>query len=174
MQPVVRVADCGMAEHDPREHLVEIVEDFGTAMLVTTSSDGTSHARPMAVQKVEEDGDLVFCTALDSPKVAELQTNPRVTVVLQSKTKYASLSGTATVDRNRARIHALWKEDWKIWFPDGPDDPNLCLLDVEVTAGEYWDNSGARGIRYMVNAAKAYVRGESPETSERENAKVTL
>jgi general stress protein 26 len=128
----------------------------------------------MAVQKVEDDGDVVFCTALDSGKIADLQIDPRVTVVFQGKTKYASLSGVATVDRDRARIHALWKEDWKIWFPAGKDDPNLCLVDVDVTSGEYWDNSGTRGIRYIVNAAKAYIRGDTPEERKDQNAKVSL
>ena len=163
-----------MADHDPRVHLMDLIKDFGTAMLATRSADGTVRARPMAVQEVKEDGDIVFCAGLDSPKVDELSQDPRVAVVLQGKTKYASLSGFASVDRNRARIHALWKEDWKIWFPDGPDDPNLCLIDVEITDGEYWDNSGARGVRYLVEAAKAYVKGESPKESDDQNAKVSL
>lgn len=163
-----------MAEQDPRAHLVDLIEDFSTAMLATRSADGTVHARPMAVQKVEGDGDLVFCAALDSKKIAELRQDSRVAVVFQGKTKYVSLSGTAKVDRDRARIHAMWKEDWKVWFPDGKDDPNLCLVDVSVTEGEYWDASGAQGIKYLFDAAKAYITGEAPKDSKDRNAKVAL
>jgi general stress protein 26 len=163
-----------MADDDPRVHLIDLIKDFGTAMLATRSADGTVRARPMAVQEVQADGDLVFCAGLDSAKIDELQKEPRVGVILQGKTKYASLSGTARIDRDRARIHALFKEDWKIWFPGGKDDPNLCLIHVDVTEGEYWDNSGARGVRYIVEAAKAYVKGESPKESKDQNAKVSL
>jgi general stress protein 26 len=163
-----------MADQDPRVHLIDLIKDFDTAMLATRCADGTVRARPMAVQEVKADGDLVFCAGLDSPKVLELQQDPRVAVILQGKTEYASLSGVASVDRNRARIHSMWKADWKIWFPDGPDDPNLCLIDIEITDGEYWDNSGARGVRYIVEAAKAYVKGDSPRESKDQNAKVSL
>jgi len=158
---------------DPRVHLTDLIKDFDTAMLATRGGDGHVRARPMAVQEVDEGGDLVFCAGLDSPKIDELRQDPRVAVILQGKTKYASLSGTATVDRDRERIHAMWKEDWKIWFPGGKDDPNLCLIDVQVTDGEYWDNSGARGVRYIVEAAKAYVKGESPQERD-QHAKVSL
>lgn len=163
-----------MAEQNPRAHLVELIEDFNTAMLATRSADGTLHARPMAVQKVEETGDVVFCAALDSAKIDELQQDARVAVLFQGKTKYVSLSGTAKVDRDRVRIHKLWKEDWKIWFPEGKDDPNLCLVDVDVTEGEFWDTSGAKGIRYMFDAAKAYVKGEAPPERRDQNAKIAL
>lgn len=163
-----------MANHDEREHLIDLIEDFDTAMLATMGADGTVHARPMAVQKVEENGDVVFCAGLDTPKIDELQRDPRVAVVFQGKSKYVSLSGTCTIDRDRARIHAMWKEDWKIWFPDGKDDPNLCLLDVHATEGEFWDASGARGLKYIFKAAKAYVTGEHPRESEDQNAKVSL
>jgi general stress protein 26 len=163
-----------MAEKDPRAHLIEMIEDFGTAMLVTSSADGTIHSRPMAVQQVKRDGGIVFCTALDSPKVEEMKADPRVAVIFQGKTQFVTVSGLVEIDRNRKRIHDLWKADWKVWFPDGPDDPNLCLLDVEPIEGEYWDNSGARGIRYVINAAKAVVQGKSPKETTENNAKVSL
>ena len=163
-----------MADQDPRVHLIDLIKDFDTAMLATRSDDGTVRARPMAVQEVNARGGLVFCAGLDSPKIDELHADPRVGVILQGKTKYASLSGNATIDRDRSRIHAMWKEDWKIWFPGGKNDPNLCLIDVDVTEGEYWDNSGARGVRYIVEAAKAYVSGDSPKEARDQNAKVSL
>jgi general stress protein 26 len=165
---------AGMADHDERAHLIELIEDFDIAMLATTGADGTVHARPMAVQKVEANGDLVFCTGLDTLTVEELHRDARVAVVFQGKTKYASLSGTCTIDRDRSRIHALWKEDWKVWFPEGKDDPNLCLLDVNATEGEFWDASGMKGIKYLFKAAKAYLTGEHPRESKDQNAKVAL
>jgi len=164
----------GMADHDEREHLLELIKDFDTAMLATTGADGTVHARPMAVQKVGPDGDLVFCAGLDTLKIEELRRDARVAVIFQGKTKYISLSGTCTIDRDRTRIHALWKEDWKIWFPGGKDDPNLCLLDVNATEGEFWDASGMKGIKYLFKAAKAYIKGEHPTESKDQNAKVAL
>lgn len=158
---------------DPREHLLEILADFDHAMLITRAPDGRLHGRPMDVAEVTPTGEVWFCTGLDSGKVAEIAAEPEVAVAMQGKTKYLSLSGRAHVSNDRARIRQLWKEDWKVWFPDGPDDPNLCLLGVEPSEGEWWDNSGSRGLKLAFKAIKAYMKGETPEIRD-ENERVEL
>jgi len=152
-----------MADEDPRQHLLDIVRDFDIAMFCTRDVDGLTHGRPMAIVDLEEDGDLVFCSGLDSTKIAEIEIDPRVTLMLQNSSKWVTLSGIAALDRDRGRIRRLWQDDWTRWFPDGPDDPNLCLIDVEVTGGEYWDSSATAGLRFAVNAAKGYVRDDAPD-----------
>ncbi len=165
------------SERDKREHLVSVIEDFDTAMLVTASAGGPIHGRPMGIAEVDGNGDLYFSTSIDSEKVRELEAEPRAAVVLQGKTKFASLSGTVRVFQDRATIDRLWKESWKIWFPEGKGDPKLALLRFDTTAGEYWDMSGARGITFLVKAAKAYVTGNGYAQdggSSDTNQKVTL
>jgi general stress protein 26 len=29
-------------------------------------------------------------------------------------------------------VRALWSEGFQVWFPDGPDSPNIALLAVDV------------------------------------------
>lgn len=58
------------------------------------------------------------------------------------------------------RTRRLWKEPHKVWFPKGPDDPDLVLLSVEPEIAEFWDVGGIKGLRYLFDAAKAYVTGE--------------
>jgi general stress protein 26 len=159
---------------DPREHLLEILEGFDTAMLITRSPDGRLHGRPMDVAEATATGELWFCTALDSGKVAEIDGEPEVSVVMQGKTKFLSLCGRARVSQDRARIERLWKPDWKIWFPDGPSDPNLCLIAVDPSEGQWWDNSGARGLKFAFEAVQAYVKGEAMPDQKEENARVKL
>lgn len=48
-------------------------------------------------------------------------------------------------------------------FPGGKDDPSIVLLRVDVTAGEYWDNSGTSGLKYLIEAGKALVTGDRPD-----------
>ena len=52
--------------------------------------------------------------------------------------------------------------------------PLLCLIRVDPTVGEYWDNSGSRGVKFVIDAAKAYLSGEAVVHREDENAKVKL
>ncbi len=157
-----------------REHLLSIVQEFDTGFLVTRTPGGDLRGRPMGVAQVQGDGSLFFCDSLKSEKHAELVADAHVVVAFQSKSKFASLSGVATVEKDRATIRRLWRETWKIWFPVGADDPDLCLIRVDPTVGEYWDNSGSRGVKFVIDAAKAYLSGEPVIPREEENAKVKL
>ncbi len=160
---------------DKRQHLISVIDDLDTGMLVTRAADGELRGRPMAIAEVREDGELYFCAGLQDPKVAEIEADPHVTVQLQGKTKWASISGTARVVIDRALVDRLWKESWRLWFPEGKDDPSLCFIAIDATEGEYWDNSGARGMRFAIEAAKAYLQGRTPDGAKMdENAKVSF
>jgi len=154
--------------------LYDLLKDFDTAMLVTQSADGHMHSRPMAVAEMRPDADAYFVTGIDSPKVAEINANPNVTLTFQSSNQFATLSGRGTIVRDQALIDRLYKEDWKIWFPKGKTDPSISMLKFSAQDGEYWDNSGVQGLKFVFEAAKAYVKGERPKEDEKQHAKVAL
>jgi general stress protein 26 len=157
-----------------RKRLFEMLRDFDTAMLLTHSADGAMHARPMAVAELQPNGDAYFAAQADSPKIAEIQADPRVVVTFQSRSQFASVAGRAELVRDRVLIEKLWSEAWRVWFPGGKDDPSLCLIWVAAETGEYWDNAGAQGIKYAFEAAKAYATGETPKLDRELHAKVNL
>jgi general stress protein 26 len=150
---------------NPKEHLKELLESFDTAMLITRCGE-LEHARPMAVAKVETHGDVTtiwFVTSRDAPKSDEIRNDSRVSATFQSGSRYVALSGTAELAADPAKIKELWKPTWKVWFPEGKDDPKLELIKVNVTDAEFWDNAGTKGIRYVFEAAKALMRHKTPE-----------
>jgi general stress protein 26 len=160
----------------PDTKLRELLDEFGVGMLVTRTADGSLRARPMALAEAEPDGTLWFATDRHSGKMDELDRDGHVVVTMQSKTKFVSLSGTARAVDDRAKLSQLWKVEWKVWFPGGKDDPNITLLRVDGTAGEYWDNSGASGLKYLIEAGKALLSGERPSVDDdpKVHAKVKL
>jgi general stress protein 26 len=157
-----------------QERLYDVIKDFDNAVLVTSASNGRCHARPMAVAEIREDGDIFFATSTDSPKIAEIAANPDVVVTFQGGKQFAAVSGRAEVVKDRNLIDHLWSEAWKVWFPEGKDDPTLCLIRVDGREGEYWDNAGMQGMKYAFEAAKAYVQGRTPAMDAKQNAKVRL
>ncbi|MBK6532914.1 MAG: pyridoxamine 5'-phosphate oxidase family protein [Deltaproteobacteria bacterium] len=40
-------------------------------------------------------------------------------------------------------------------FPEGKDDPNLCLVVLHPDEAEFWDMSGPKGIRYLSSSGRA-------------------
>lgn len=162
-----------MKDLDPRDHLYDVLEDFGVAMIVTHGIDGSMIARPMAIARIDRGGAMYFTTPVDSTKADEILADPHVTVVVQSKTQYAAVRGVAHLSLDRGLVHALWQESWRVWYPAGKDDPQIAIIVVEPHHGEFWDQTGAHGIRYVFEAAKAYLARRTPDDGE-QHAEVDL
>jgi len=160
----------------PYEKLQELTQDFDAAMLVTRTSEGQLRSRPMALAQVEPNGTLWFMTQRGSGKMEEITQDCDVNVSMQSTMKFVSISGTAANVSDRDKVAELWSEGFKAWFPGGKDDPDLVLLRVDGTTGEYWDNSGTSGIKYLIEAGKAYLSGTKPDVADDPeiHGKVTL
>ncbi|MEZ6137591.1 MAG: pyridoxamine 5'-phosphate oxidase family protein [Pirellulaceae bacterium] len=159
---------------DIKHKLIDLLQEFTTAMLVTRSDDGALDARPMAVALVEDEGQLWFVTDRQSGKVADLKRDSEVAITMQSSNRFVSLSGVATAIDDRVKLNELWRETWKIWFPDGKTSDSIIFIRVDPTRGEYWDNSGLNSVKYLLKAGTAYLQGEQPETDASLNAKVSL
>ena len=159
---------------DEREHLFKLLCRFDNAMLVTRGAAGRLHARPMAIAHISPGADAFFVTSLQSHKVAEIEADPRVLVTFQSGGAYASIIGGARVIHDRALIDRYWSDAWSMWFPEGKDDPDLCVIAVHADEGEYWDRAGADAVRFAFQAIKAAVAGTRPDNGRDQHAKVKL
>jgi general stress protein 26 len=138
-----------------------MLDSVESAMLVTRNPDGMLDARPMRVAEVDPAGPLWFMTARSSRKVCEIEKDSRVLLVYQDQSgQYLSIAGTARIVDDNIRTRRLWKEPYKIWFPKGADDPDLVLVSVEPEIAEFWDVAGLNRLRYLFDAARAYVTGD--------------
>ena len=153
--------------------LAELVADIEFAMLTTLHEDGSLRARPMAVPKNEFDGELWFFTKKDSPKVDEIEQEHQVCVSFArpDKQHYISMSGAAVVSRDRQKMEELWNPAYTAWFPEGLDDPQICLLNIKVSQAEYWDSPNSVVV-HLIGMAKAAVTGTPFHPGE--NEKVNL
>ncbi len=148
-------------DHDnPRVKLAELIQDIRVAMLTTFDPDGTPHVRPMWTQTLDPktfDGLLWFMTSEDSSIVPELSFKQDVllTYAAPDKNRYVAVTGTGHVKHDPAKAKELWNVHGKGWFPDGPDDPKLMLIKVEVESAEYWD--GPSNTSYILSLLKAVV-----------------
>ncbi len=160
--------------NERKEDFIEICRDFDNAMLVTQSENEELFARPMIIAQLDNDGDLWFATDRNSGKVDEILAHQAVCITMSNGSQFVSISGRAEVIGDQARIDELWSEAWRVWFPDGANDPNLVLLRVHASSGEFWSNAGTNQIKYAFEAAKAYLSGRRPETDDSQHARVKL
>lgn len=154
------------------EKLKEMLEGIDFCML-TTIDGGQLRSRPMSTQEFEFDGDLWFFTRDNTHKADEISKDPRVNVAYSKPddNRYVSVSGTAEIVKDRAKMEELWSPVLKAWFPDGLEDPNICLLKVAVEQAEYWDAPSSTIVQ-LFGMAKAIATGT--EMSYGENKKIDL
>lgn len=159
---------------DPKAHLVRLVKDFDNAMLITKNSSDQLRGRPMRIAKADVEQNLWFITSMDSAKIEELLRDPRACITMQKNGEYISLSGNVHVSNDKGGIEEIWKEAYRPWFPEGKDTPDLVLLKVDTTWGEYWDS--ASGEKTTMDFLKKMVGAEEKKstTMPEEHAKVTL
>jgi len=154
------------------EKLKELTEDIDFCMLTTTDG-GHLRSRPMSTQEFEFDGDLWFFSSDNTHKIEEIQKDNRVNVAYSKPddNKYVSISGRAEMVKDRAKIEELWSPVLKAWFPEGLDDPHLCLLKIAVEQAEYWDAPNSTIVQ-LIGFVKALATGQSADYGE--NEKITL
>ncbi|CAN5180503.1 pyridoxamine 5'-phosphate oxidase family protein [soil metagenome] len=158
-----------------RKKVFKMIESMDIGMFTTTQEDGSMRSRPMSVNHhVENNGDLWFFTYGSSHKVLEVNEMPQVNVSFADikNNSYVSLSGTAELVRDKAKIAELWKPELKAWFPEGKETPDIALLKVNSHMAEYWDGPSnmVAQLLMLVNAAT----GKSNTNSIGENKKVPL
>ena len=154
-------------------NLYDLVKNFEVTMLVTHQSK-EMHARPMVVARLDKTMDAFLITDNDSVKVKEIGENSQAMLSFQSAKQYATVKGVIAVSHDRALLETMWKETWKVWFPIGKSDPNIAILKFTAQEGEYWDNAGMLGLKYVYDAAKAYIVGERPHPDSSQHNKIKL
>ncbi len=147
---------------EAREKIGSLIKGIHICMMNTAGKDGSIDSRPMALQNTPFDGTLWFLTRGSSEKVDEVQQDRHVTLTFAepSDHKYVTLKGKATVSTDHAKVHELWNEMYKAWFPKGPEDPDISVLRVDVSDGDYWEASSSKVLFYAKYALAAVTGGK--------------
>ncbi|KAJ3285096.1 hypothetical protein HK104_009649 [Borealophlyctis nickersoniae] len=152
--------------------LLKLIDGIHTCMMTTRRPDGQLVSRAMTARSRQNGVDLWFISNNQSHKQEELEFDPHVNLAFykDGTREWVSISGTASLSRDQAKIKELWDEDLRAWFGDlndgvhtgGPEDPRIELILVRVHSAHYYlkDKSTPRVIYEVV---KGSVTGEVPD-----------
>jgi general stress protein 26 len=147
---------------DNTRTLDDVLDGLRFAMLTTESPGGLS-ARPLTL--MEQDGStLRFLVAQSSGWVDDVA-DVGVSFADPQHNTYVALTGAARLSLDRATIERLWNPMAKAFF-DGPSDPDLAVLEVEVSTGEWWDGPSGRAGQAlaMLRAVVAHDEGKAGDS----------
>jgi len=153
------------------DQLYKHIDDIEIAMMTTRRPDGHLESRAMATQARAAGADLWFVTLEDTQKLRDLGDDPHVNLsYYKDRTReWISVSGTAVITRDRAKIHELYRSDWRAWFPKGNDprhgtndDPRMVLIGVTVHAAVFLEVNKPQPV-VLFEVAKGWLTGSTPE-----------
>jgi general stress protein 26 len=147
-------------ELDAREaaaRLRSLIGDRPVAMVTATDRRFMPASRPLLTQQLDDDGVLWFFAPSDGSLALDIETNPRVSATYSDPGRgvYVSLSGYARLIYDPDRIFALWDSRVEAWFTEGPLDPRLAMLRIDIDHAEYWDERSRKRIRLFALAHAA-------------------
>ncbi len=154
--------------------LYDHIDEIEIAMMTTRRDDGHLQSRAMATQKRAEGADLWFVTSDGTQKLRDLAADPHTNLsYYKDRTReWISVSGIATVTRDRQKIHELYAPDWRAWFPDEgdprhgtKDDPRLVLIGVDVHAAMFLEVNKPQPV-VLFEVIKGWVTGTAPDIGE--------
>jgi len=156
------------------EKFYAAIESIDTAMMTTRRADGHLRSRAMANQKHAGGADLWFVTSEGSDKLADLAHDAHINLSYyqNSSREWISVSGIATISRDRATIRELYAPDWKMWFSEGgdprhgtPDDPRMVLIGITIHAAEFLEVDKPKPV-VLFELVKGWLTGERVEPGE--------
>jgi general stress protein 26 len=148
----------------------DLMKKIGFAMLVT--HDGNKlRARPMSAYLERDENAIYFLTDARRHKDEEIARNPGVNLSFAnaSDQKYVSITGTAVVSNDRAKIRELFSTPAKAWWSSA-EDPDIRVLKITPDDAEFWDSPGS--VISYVKMAAAAMTGSRPNLGD--NRKVAL
>jgi general stress protein 26 len=156
------------------ETLYTQIDEIEIAMMTTRRADGHLQSRAMATQKRTGGADLWFVTLDGAEKLHDLSTDPHVNLAYyKDRTReWISVSGIASISRDRAKIHELYAPDWQVWFPkEGDprhgtkDDPRMVLIGVDIHAAVFLEMNKPQPV-VLFELVKGWVTGSTPDVGE--------
>ena len=160
-----------MATATELEKLYDLIEELDTAMMTTRRPDGHLESRAMANQKRAAGADLWFVTAEGTAKLRDLESDPHINLAYykDGTREWISVSGIASISRDRQKIAELYAPDWKFWFPDDgdprhgtKDDPRFVLIGVDIHAAVFLEVNKPKPV-VLFEIVKGWATGETPE-----------
>ncbi|HTD05846.1 pyridoxamine 5'-phosphate oxidase family protein [Undibacterium sp.] len=118
-----------------------IVAKVQLCTAITVNEEGDANARVVMPYPLSENWTVRFMTGRKCRKTLEMQTTGRLTLTYQCDEEHAYVT---LIGRPRLLEHdpelkrTLWLQNSDLWFPGGPSDPDVIVVELKIDRIELW------------------------------------
>lgn len=151
------------------EVLWDLIKETRFCMLSHRHGDGSLHSHPLTMQnKGLDEGALIWFFVNRNTEVGQRlrqDGNVNLSFANPKDDTWVSISGTARVLEDMEKKKQLFDVPMdKAWF-QGPEDPDLELVEVHIDEAEYW-NVKENKLLQLFKMARAAATGVPPQLGE--------
>ena len=140
--PKEKQQDSDLTPAEVIDRIWELAKKIDFCMFVTWDGEH-QQARPLSSRVFRDEHAIYFLVSAEGHKNAQVEEFPTVNLSYADigNMKYVSITGTAAITNDRAKITDLWSAFDKAWWDD-ENDPDIRLLTVTPERAELWDSPG--------------------------------
>ena len=147
------ITEKKLRDEEAVEKFKQLVNDVNICMFTTINDNLELFSRPMVTTEVDDEGNAWFFTNEFSEKIHEISKDNNVYLIYSNP------------KNNTYVIKELGSAALKAWFPEGADEPKLCLLKVSTDEAYYWNHSASK-MSVFFSMLKAIAKKEKIDSGE--------
>ena len=162
-----------LQDREAIEKFRELASEVNICMFTTIDNEHHLTSRPMFTSSVDEEGNVWFFTNEFSEKINEVSKDNIVHLIYSHPAKniYLDVEGSCSLVIDRQKMEELWIPALDNWFPQGLEDPKVCLIKVTTESAHFWNHSSSK-MGLLFQFFRSLSRGD--QYKETEKGKLTL
>lgn len=157
-----------LQDREAIEKFRDLVNDVTICMFTTVGENDELTSRPMFTSSVDEEGNVWFFTNEFSEKINELSKDNLVHLIYSHPVKniYVDVRGTCSLIIDKKKMEELWDPALKNWFPEGMEDPKICLVKVATETAYFWNHSSSK-MGLLFQMIRSITKGDQYKETEK-------
>jgi general stress protein 26 len=157
-----------LQDREAIEKFRDLVKDVTICMFTTLDENGNLSSRPMFTSSIDDEGNVWFFTNEFSEKINEVSKDNLVHLIYSHPVKniYLDVKGTCSLIIDKKKMEELWDSTLKNWFPEGLEDPKICLVKVATEEAHFWNHSSSK-MGLLFQMIRSIAKGDQYKETEK-------
>lgn len=124
-----------------KSDLINLVESSKIVFVSSIDEDQYPNTKCMFALKNESLKTHYFSTNLSAKRTQQFLSNPKACVYFCDEPDFKGLMliGVIEVCRDRSSRKMLWQDGFELYYPEGIDDEDYCVLKFSAQKGNYYN-----------------------------------
>lgn len=164
----MNIEETNLQDREAIEKFRDLVKDVTVCMFTTLDEKQDLSSRPMFTSNIDNEGNVWFFTNEFSEKINEVSKDNLVHLIYSHPVKniYVDVKGSCSLLIDKKKMEELWDPELKQWFPQGLEDPKICLVKVATETAHFWNHSSSK-MGLLFQMIRSITKGDQYKETEK-------